>query len=101
MPHPLQKRLHQHGGSKALDLPVSFVKKMSNDFVLVEEKGNCLIIRPQDELTAMESDPHFTQFIQCLFHDALKHPEKLKGLEEVWDAEWEDLLEGVSDDDEE
>lgn len=101
MTHPLQKRLHQHGGSKALDLPVSFIKKMSTDFVLIEEKGNCLIIRPQDELTAMESDPLFTQFIQSLFLDAMKCSEKLKDLEEVWDNEWDDLLEGVSDDDKE
>lgn len=44
------------------------------------------------------SDPLFVQFIQSLFLDATKHPEKLKNLEEVWDKEWEDLLEGVSDD---
>lgn len=96
----MQKRLHQHGGSKALDLPASFIKKMPTDFVFIEEKGNCLVIHPQDELTAMESDPLFAQFIQSLFIDAMKHPEKLKDLEAVWDKEWADLLEGVSDDEE-
>lgn len=100
MTTPLQKRLHRHGGSKALDLPVGFVKKMSTDFVLIEEKEDCLVIRPQDGLTVMESDPIFTQFIHSLFLDAMKHPEKLKNLEEIWDAEWEDLLKGVSDDEE-
>lgn len=100
MTMPLQKRLHQHGGSKALDLPSSFIRKLSTDFVLIEEKDNCLIVRPQDNLTAMESDPLFTQFIQSLFVDAMKHPEKLKDLEEVWDKEWDDLLDGVSDDEE-
>ena len=97
---PTHKRLHPHGGSKAIDLPISFIKKLSTDFVSIEEKDDCLIIRPQDDLTAMESDPVFTQFIQSLFLDAMKHPEKLKDLEEVWDKEWEDLLEGVSDDEE-
>ena len=96
----IQKRLHQHGGSKALDLPISFIKKLSTDTVSIEEKDDCLIIRPQSELTAMESDPLFTQFIQSLFLDAMKHPEKLKDLEEIWDDEWDDLLEGVPDDEE-
>jgi virulence-associated protein VagC len=100
MTAPLKKRLHQHGGSKALDLPVSFVKKLPTDTVSIEERDDCLIIRPQDGLTTMESDPLFAQFIQSLFLDAMKNPEKLKDLEEVWDEEWENLLEGVSDDEE-
>ncbi len=100
MAHPIQKRIHQHGGSKALDLPASFIKRLSSDVVFIEEKENCLIIRPQDNLTAMETDPLFSKFIQSLCIDALKHPEKLKDIETVWDEEWEDLLDGVSDEEE-
>ncbi len=96
---PLQKRLHSHGGSKALDLPISFIKKLPSDVVLIEERDNCLIIRPQDELNFVENDPLFKQFIQSILLDAMQHPEKLKNLEEVWDQEWNDLLEGVPDDD--
>lgn len=96
----LQKRLHQHGGSKAIDLPVSFIKKLSSDIVMIEERDNCLIIWPQEGLNAMEVDPIFKQFIQSILLDAMQHPEKLKDLEEVWDKEWDDLLEGVSDDEE-
>ncbi len=96
----LQKRLHQHGGSKALDLPSSFVKKLSNDYVKIEERENCLIIHPECELTSMESDPHFAHFIECLLMDAMANPAKLKDAKEIWDAEWDDLLKGVSEDEE-
>ena len=94
----IRKRLHQHGGSKAIDLPANFVKQLPSDYVTIEEKKGTLIIRSVDELSAMESDPYFLQFIECIYADALAHPEKLKRLEEVWDEEWKDLLVDVDDD---
>lgn len=96
----MQKRLHKHGGSKAVDLPASFIKKLSSDVVNIEIKGESLIIRGETELDRLESDANFKFFIDCLMQDALKNPQRLKDIREIWDEEWEDLLKGVSTDDE-
>lgn len=52
-------------------------------------------IRPKIELDAIETDPLFAGFINTLAVDAIKHPEKLRGVKEIWDKEWDELLEGV------
>ena len=49
----------------------------------------------------MESEPHFAAFIKAIAIDAMKHPEKLHDLNEVWGPEWDELLEGVSADNDE
>jgi len=94
----IRKRLHRHGGSKAIDLPASFVKNLQTDYVTIEEKNGALIIRSMDELSSMESDPNFLHFIDCIYADALANPSKLVQLEEVWDEEWKNLLVDVDDD---
>lgn len=92
----MRKKLYQHGGSKAVDLPMSFISHLPSEFVTIEEqKDGTLLIRPVDELTAMESDPLFSHFLEVLHLDALKHPEKLKNIKDVWDDEWDCLLKGV------
>ena len=48
----------------------------------------------------MESDPRFHLFIEALFQDALSNPSELKNLEDVWDAEWDEILNGVDGGDE-
>lgn len=98
MKRTFQKRLHQHGGSKALDLPATFVRKMPTDYVDIEEREDCLIIRINSELDSLESEPLFTNFINTILADAMEHPEKLKDIREIWDSEWDDLLKGVSED---
>jgi hypothetical protein len=62
-----KKKLFKHGGSKAVDLPM-------------------------EAFANMESDAQFHLFLEALFQDAMEHPEQLKNLEEVWDEEWEELL---------
>lgn len=96
----MRKRLHKHGGSKALDLPMHFVKKLPSDYVNIKEQNECLLVCPADKLTSMEEDPLFADFINALLADAMKNPSQLTDLREVWDAEWDDLLEGVDTDDE-
>lgn len=96
----VRKRLHQHGGSKALDLPASFVRRLPSEFVKIEEKGDFLIIRSEDELTSMESDPLFALFIDSLMRDAMQNPAKLKDVSEVWDNEWDALLKEIPIDEE-
>jgi hypothetical protein len=38
------------------------------------------------------------EFVYARATDALKHPERLKGVKDVWDTEWDELLKNVSDD---
>lgn len=92
------KKIFSHGGSKSVDLPISFIHSLSSNYVNVEEQEDgTVLIKPEDALTTMESDPLFKQFLEALHLDAFKHPEKLKSIEEVWDHEWDQLLEGVDD----
>jgi len=91
------KKLFKHGGSYAVDLPVSFVRHTHIKEVVLEEQGDEIVIYPKTELDTIESEPEFSQFIRVLAADALKHPEKLKDAKEIWDNEWNELLRGVSD----
>lgn len=100
MKKQIQKRLHKHGGSKAVDLPSAFIKKLSNDRVNIEMKGDTIIIRGVSHLDNLEAEPNFQLFIECLLQDALKNPDKLTDIRKLWDSEWDDLLEGVIIDEE-
>ena len=95
----MYRKTFQHGGSRAINLPASFIANLPSDCVKIKEKNGRLIIEPTDnQLNNMELDPLFAKFIEALFADAISNPEKLKDLKDVWDDEWNDLLEGVSDD---
>ncbi|MDU9050270.1 MAG: hypothetical protein Q3M30_15605 [Candidatus Electrothrix sp. Rat3] len=90
-----EKKIFKHGGSWAVDLPMQFAKKLDNQSVVIETSPKGLLIRPKNELDTMEQDPLFRQFVRALGIHAMKHPEKLHDVEDVWDEEWADLLEGV------
>lgn len=38
----------------------------------------------------------FAEFINGVAADAMKHPEKLRDVKEVWDEEWDELLKDVT-----
>ena len=78
------RKLFQHGGSHAINLPKEFVQNLSDNEVLIEISPNEVVIRNKSKLDTMESDPHFATFIKAIALDAMKHPEKLHDLEEVW-----------------
>ncbi len=42
-----------------------------------------------------EAEPLFGEFIHALAVDALKHPERLHDVKEVWNQEWDELLKDV------
>ena len=94
------RKLFKHGGSYAVDIPMDFVKNAGTMEVVLESTLKKLSIRPQTELDTMEADPLFAQFVNALAVDAMKHPEKLYAAKEVWDKEWDKLLEGVTADEE-
>lgn len=91
----MQKKLFKHGGSYAVDLPISFVRDLPSKTVVVEEDSEKIMITPKREFDTIEHEPEFKAFIAALLHDAMKRPERLRGVKEVWDKEWEELLKGV------
>ncbi|MCH9628014.1 MAG: hypothetical protein S4CHLAM2_16630 [Chlamydiales bacterium] len=93
-----RKKIFKHGGSRAVDLPKE--ANLGDKEVTVELREDGVFIY-SDDLTTMESDPCFHLFIEALFQDAMKNPDQLKSFEEVWDSEWNTLLEGVDGGEEE
>ena len=96
----IMKKLFAHGGSKALNLPKEFTRNLAGSEVYIEVFQDQIVIQGAPALDTIESDPLFATFIQAISNDALKHPEKLKDLNEA-SQELDDLLEGVPLDDEE
>lgn len=94
------KTLFKHGGSYAVDIPIDFVKHADSKKVIIEATPQQISIRPATELDTIESEPLFAEFVNALAVDAMKHPEKLGDAREVWDREWDELLQGVTADDE-
>ena len=94
------RRLFKHGGSYAVDIPMDFVRSAGTTEVILESTPKELSIRPKTELDTIESDPLFAKFINALAIDAMKHPEKLHEAKKVWDKEWDELLKGVTVDEE-
>ena len=90
-----EKRLFKHGGSWAVDLPMPFAKEVSDMSVVIEVSPQGILIKPKTEIDTIEADPLFQQFVKAIAIDAMKNPDKLHDAQDVWDAEWTDLLKGV------
>ena len=89
------KKLFKHGGSYAVDIPIEFIRQTGAKEVIIESTSKSIRIRPNTELDTIESDPLFSKFIHALAVDAMKHPERLHNVKEVWDQEWDELLKDV------
>ncbi len=94
------RKLFKHGGSYAVDIPMDFIKNTDTMEVIIESTPKKISIRPKNKLDNIESEPLFGKFINALAVDAMKHPEKLHEVKEVWDEEWDELLKGVTADEE-
>ena len=93
------KKLFKHGGSQAINLPREFSKNLTDNEVFIEVSPHEIVIRNKSKLDTIESEPHFATFIKAIARDAMKNPQKLRNLNEVWGSGWDKLLEGVSADD--
>lgn len=78
------KKLFKHGGSQAINIPKEFTKNLIDGEVLIAISPNEIVIRNKSQLDTIESDPHFETFIKAIAIDAMKHPQKLHDLQEVW-----------------
>lgn len=94
-----KRKLFDHGGSKAVNLPKEAYKIFGDQEITVEIRENGVFIY-LDDFTNLESDPHFHLFVEALIQDAMRNPDQLKNLEDVWDKEWNELLSGVDGGDE-
>ncbi len=90
------RKLFKHGGSYALDIPMDFVRSIGTTEVILESTPRGLSVHPKTELDNIESEPLFAEFVNALAIDAMKHPEKLHEAKKVWDKEWDELLKGVT-----
>jgi len=91
----MQKKLFKHGGSYAVDLPISFVRDLHSKSVVIEQQQGRLVIAAKRDLDTIEREPEFKAFVAKLLREAMSRPSKLKGVKEVWDKEWDDLLKDV------
>ena len=91
----MQKKLFKHGGSYAVDLPISFVRDLNPKTVVIERQQDRIVIAPKRELDTIEQEPEFKAFVAALLQDALRRPGKLRSAKEVGDKEWDDLLKDV------
>ncbi|MBI5200132.1 MAG: hypothetical protein HY925_00980 [Elusimicrobia bacterium] len=96
----MQKKLFKHGGSYAVDLPISFVRDLHAKTVVIERQQDRIVISAKRELDSMEQEPEFKTFVAALLQDAMQRPAKLRGAKEVWDKEWDELLRDVPGDEE-
>lgn len=99
MPASYRRKLFNHGGSKAINLPKEACKLLGDQEISLDIRENGIFIY-NDTFANLESDPHFHIFVEALIQDALQNPGQLKNLEEVWDKEWDELLSGVDGGDE-
>ena len=91
----MQKKLFKHGGSYAIDLPISFVRELNQKIVTIERLRDKIVIAPKQELDTIEHEPEFKTFVAALLQDAMHRPSKLRDIKEVWDKEWDDILKDV------
>jgi len=89
------KKLFKHGGSFAVDIPMEFIRQTGATEVIIESSREAIRIRPNTDLDTIEAEPLFGEFIRALAVDAMKHPERLHDVKEVWDQEWHELLKDV------
>ena len=94
----MQKKLFKHGGSFAVDLPISFIREHNPKIVVVERLRDRIVIKPRRELDTIEQEPEFKTFVAAILHDAMHRPNKLREVKEVWDKEWDALLKDVQRD---
>lgn len=91
----MRKKLFKHGGSYAVDLPISFVRELHTKSVVIERQQDRIVIAPARELDTIEQEPEFKAFAAALLQDAMRRPGKLREAKQVWDEEWDELLKDV------
>lgn len=94
MPASYRRKLFDHGGSKALNLPKEAYQLFGDQEITVEVQEDGVFIY-LDTFANLESDPNFHLFVNALVQDAMQNPDQLKNLEDVWDKEWDELLDGI------
>ncbi len=103
------KKLFKSGGSMAVVVPSELIRQFDSDEYRLEMGLNsdnqpAIIMTPVDEvneLDALEADPEFALFVNAIYQDAVKNPQKLLDDKDVWDAHIVELLKDVDPGDDE
>lgn len=89
-------RLNRSGGSRAAVLPAAWLERASirDEAVLVETEAGILVAPLSAGARSIEQDPSFAAFLSFLSQDALRRPERLGDIGELFAGD-DELLEGV------
>lgn len=92
-------RLNRAGGSRAAVLPAAWLDRagIHDEAMLVETEAGILVARPSAGAVSIEQDPSFAAFMTFLSQDALRRPERLGDVGELFAGD-DELLEGVDPD---
>lgn len=92
-------KLNRAGGSRSAILPAAWLERVGihDEAVLVQTAEGILVAPPSAGTASIESDPEFRSFLDFLTKDAIRHPERLGDIGELF-ARDDELLEGVDPD---
>lgn len=94
-------KLNRAGGSRTAVLPAAWLERagIRDEAVLTETDAGILVAAPTAGTQSIEDDPAFPAFLSFLAQDALRHPERLGDIGELFAGD-DKLLEGVEPDEE-
>lgn len=92
-------KLNRAGGSRAAVLPAVWLERagIQDEAVLTETEAGILVAAPAAGTQSIEDDPAFASFLGFLAQDALRHPERLGDIGELFAGD-DELLEDVEPD---
>ncbi len=92
-------KLNRTGGSRAAVLPAAWLERagIQDEAVLTQTEAGILVTAPIAGTQSVEDDPAFASFLGFLAQDALRHPDRLGDIGELFAGD-DELLEGVEPD---
>lgn len=92
-------RLNRSGGSRTAVLPAAWLEQagIRDEAVLTQTEAGILVTAPRSGPPSIEDDPAFPAFLAFLAQDALRHPERLGDVGELFAGD-DELMESVEPD---
>ena len=92
-------KLNRVGGSRAAVLPAAWLERagIQDEAVLTQTEAGILVAAPTAGTQSIEDDPSFASFLGFLAQDAMRHPDQLGDIGDLFAGD-DELLEGVEPD---
>lgn len=89
-------KLNRAGGSRAAVLPAAWLERagIQDEAVLTQTDAGILVAAPSAGTQSIEDDPAFAAFLGFLAEEALRHPDQLGDIGDLFAGD-DELLEGV------